>query len=181
MGVVEAIGPRSSRLRGLDGTLTTVPNADLAKMHVTNYSVRNKCLLEHVIGLRYETSPAQFEWLLARLRKHVAAHPMVEEDAGMPRVRIVGFGESSINVEVRANVLTSDWGEFLGIQEELILAIMRIVDAAGSGFAFPSRTVYVGSDDGLHSDRKSRAERHARRKDDGRGGKMEVLQDGPRL
>ena len=33
-GSVEAIGPRSSRIRALDGTLTTVPNADLAKMQL---------------------------------------------------------------------------------------------------------------------------------------------------
>jgi MscS family membrane protein len=43
-GSVEAIGPRSSRIRALDGTLTTVPNADLAKMHITNLSMRNKSL-----------------------------------------------------------------------------------------------------------------------------------------
>ncbi|NBD31183.1 MAG: mechanosensitive ion channel [Alphaproteobacteria bacterium] len=35
---VERIGPRPSRIRGLDGTLTTVPNNDLAKRHIVNVS-----------------------------------------------------------------------------------------------------------------------------------------------
>lgn len=74
-GTVEAIGPRSSRIRGADGTLTTVPNGDLAKMHITNISLRNKCLLLHTLGLRYETSPRQIGWLLAELRRRLDAHP----------------------------------------------------------------------------------------------------------
>jgi len=57
-GVVEAVGARSSRIRAPDGTLTTVPNGDLAKIHITNFSRRDKCLFLHTLGLRYETSPA---------------------------------------------------------------------------------------------------------------------------
>ncbi|QDY70425.1 mechanosensitive ion channel family protein [Qingshengfaniella alkalisoli] len=115
-GIVGAIGPRSSRIRGLDGTLTTVPSGALAKMHITNYSTRDKCLFRQVIGLGYETSPAQFEWLLAQIRKHVSAHPLVEEDeAGMPRARILGFADSAIEVEVRANVMASNWEESTGV------------------------------------------------------------------
>lgn len=161
-GTVERIGPRSSRICGLDGTLMTVPNSDLAKMHVTNYSVRNKCLFRHVIGLRYETSPEQFEWLIEELREKIGAHPMVEEAPGFPRIRMTGFGASSIDVEVRAHVLTANFSEFLEIQEELILEIMRTVEAAGTGFAFPSQTTYLGRDTGLDQDAKQRVERELR-------------------
>ena len=163
-GTVERIGPRSSRIRGLDGTLMTVPNSDLAKMHVTNYSVRDKCLFRHVIGLRYETSPEQFEWLVEELREKIGAHPMVEEAPGFPRIRMTGFGASSIDVEVRAHVLTANFSEFLEIQEDLILEIMRTVEAAGTGFAFPSQTTYLGRDTGLDQDAKQRVERELRRR-----------------
>ncbi len=148
-GFVETIGPRSSRLRGLDGTLTTVPNADLAKMHVINYSMRDKCLFQHVLGLRYETSPGQFEWMLEELRRDVGEHPMVEQNSDMPRVRLVAFGSSSIDVEIRAHVMTCNYNEFLQVQENLMLRILKIVEAAGSGFAFPSMTAYFGRDTGL--------------------------------
>ena len=66
-GTVEAIGPRSARIRGLDGTLATVPNSDLAKMHIVNFSLRNKCLFRHVLGLRYETSIGPVRIDLGRL------------------------------------------------------------------------------------------------------------------
>jgi MscS family membrane protein len=161
-GAVEQIGPRSTRLRGLDGTITTVPNADLAKMHVTNLSSRNKCLFQHVIGLRYETTTAQLHWLLDELRRRLGAPAMVEDSGGFPRVSFVGFGASAIEVDFRAYVLTQNWSEFLEVQEALLVEIFEIVEAAGSGFAFPSQTTYVAQDTGLNAEAAARGERRAR-------------------
>jgi MscS family membrane protein len=145
-GTVERIGPRSSRIRGLDGSLTTVPNADLAKLHVTNYAAREKCLFSHVVGLSYKTTPADLEALLAQLRDHVAAHPMVETGPGMPRVHVIALGPSSIDVEIRATVATADYGAFLRAQEDLILGVMRLVEGSRAALALPSQTVYLGRD-----------------------------------
>jgi len=150
-GIVEMIGPRSSRIRGLDGTLTTVPNSDLSKMHITNYSMRNKCFFHHTLGVRYETTPEQFDGLLSELRRRIAAHPMVEETPDMPRIRLLEFGASSIDIDVRAYVLTTDFAEFLSVQQDLLLDIIRVVDEAGSGFAFPSVTNYLQDDRGIRS------------------------------
>ncbi len=150
-GIVEMIGPRSSRIRGLDNTLTTVPNSDLSKMHITNYSMRNKCFFHHIVGVRYETTPDQFDGLLSELRDRIAAHPMVEETSDMPRIRLLRFGESSIDIDVRAYVLTTDFAEFLSVQQELLLDTMRVIDEAGSAIAFPSVTNYLHDDRGIGS------------------------------
>jgi MscS family membrane protein len=56
---VEAIGIRSARIRGVDRTLTTIPNAALAKMPIVNLTRRDQILIQAVIGLRYETNPEQ--------------------------------------------------------------------------------------------------------------------------
>lgn len=178
-GTVEAIGPRSSRIRGLDGTVTTVPNADLAAMHVTNFSNRNKCFFHHVIGLRYETSRDQFAWLLPELRRRFAAHPLVEETGGFPRVRMVGFGASSIDVDVRAYVMTTNYAEFLEVQEQLILEIMKIVEEAGTGFAFPSQTTYLAWDDGLDPARVREVGMRARHQTPTPGHAATVSDEGP--
>ena len=157
-GTVEYVGLRSSRIRALDGTLVTVPNGDLAKMHITTLSRRNKCLFMHTLGLRYETSPTQFEWLLGELRQLMAAHPTIEKSPGYPRVVLSGFGNSSIDVEIRAYVLTSDFALFLQIQKNLILDIIRLVGAAGTGFAFPSQTTYLARDNGIDEPARARIE-----------------------
>jgi MscS family membrane protein len=59
------------------------------------------------VGLRYETTPDQFVWLLPQLRERLAAREQVEVASGLPRVRIIGFGASSVDVELRAHVLTA--------------------------------------------------------------------------
>jgi MscS family membrane protein len=112
----------------------------------------------HTIGLRYETSPEQFEWLLEELRRLVAAHPMVEKSPGLPRIVLTGFGDSSVNMQILAYVLTTDFGEFVKIQERLILDIISAVEAAGTGFAFPSQTAYLARDEGLDATKKRRIE-----------------------
>lgn len=153
-GTVEAIGPRSTRIRGLDGTLTAVPNADLAKTRVTNFTVRERFLFRHRFGLRYETPAAQLRWLVAELARRVATHPEVELDPGrgLPRVHLVGLGESSIDIEIYAHVRVTTLARFLPVQEALILEVMAAVEEAGTGFAFPSRTAYLARDPGLDAE-----------------------------
>jgi len=152
-GIVESIGARSSRIRALDGPIMTIPNADLATMQIVNFSDREKFLFSHVLGLRHETSRNQFEWLLSELRKVLSAHPLVEEQGGFPRVRMIGFGASAIELELRAYVVTSDYAKFLEIQEHLIFEIMRAVEEAGTSLAFTSQTTYLTRDRGVNVER----------------------------
>jgi MscS family membrane protein len=49
-------------------------------------------------------------------------------------------------IEIWAYVLVDDWAVFLGIREELLFSIMKIVHDSGSGFAFPSRTLYLAGE-----------------------------------
>jgi MscS family membrane protein len=40
---------------------------------------------------------------------------------------------------------TSDWSEFQGIRQGVLLQFMDVVEAAGTSFAFPTTTVHVAS------------------------------------
>ena len=145
-GTVEAIGIRSARIRGLDRTLTTIPNAALAKMPIVNLTLRDQMLIQTVIGLRYETSPEQLRDVLVKLRGMLLGHPRVHPDPA--RARFIGFGASSLDVEVFAYVTTRDWAEFLAIREDILLRVMDIIGQAGTALAFPSQTLYLGRDRG---------------------------------
>ncbi len=159
-GTVEAIGLRSTRIRGLDRTLTTIPNAVLSKMPVVNFTQRDRMLIQCVIGVRYETSPEQLRYLLARIREMLLSHPRIHPDPA--RARFIGFGASSLDIEVFAYATTSDWAEFLGIREDVLLRIMDLVEQSGTGIAFPSQTLYFARDDGLDADRTQAAEAQVR-------------------
>lgn len=146
LGRVESIGIRSTRIRGVDRTLTTIPNAALSRMPVVNLSQRDRMLIKCVLGVRYETSPEQLRYLLARTRELLLSHPRIDPEG--VRARFVGFGASSLDIEVFAYATTQDWPEFLGIREDVFLRIMDVVKESGTGFAFPSQTLYFTRDEG---------------------------------
>jgi MscS family membrane protein len=156
MGTIEEIGLRSTRVRTLDRTVITVPNGEFSQAQIENYGVRDRIRLYLILGLRYETSAEQLRHVLAGLRRILHSHPMVDREPG--RVRFVGFGAHSLDLEVFAYVLTSDWSEFLGVREDIYLRFMDVVKESGTGFAFPSQTLYLGRDDGLDAERAREAE-----------------------
>ena len=155
-GTVEKIGLRSTRIRGIDRTVTSVPNADFSKKELVNYSQRDRRLLKTIIGLRYETNSEQLRYVLIKLREMLLAHPKLIEEAA--RVRFVKYGDYSQDVEIFVYVDTSNTPEFLGIQEDILLRIKDIVEAAGTDFAFPSQTAYISRDSGLDQEKSRAAE-----------------------
>jgi len=150
-GTIEEVGLRSTRVRTLDRTVLTVPNGQLASMILENYSSRERIWFRHVIGLRYETSADQLRYVLAEIRTLLEDHPLVE--LGTSRVQFFRFGGSSLDLEVFAYVLLGDYPAFLKTQEEMLLRIMDIIHAAGTGFAFPSQTTYLAKDTGLDAEK----------------------------
>ena len=150
-GTVETIGVRSTKLRMLDRTLITVPNAALADMELINWAKCDRMLINTTIGLRYETENDQLRHVLVKCREMLHAHPKIHSDT--VRVRFAGFGQSSLDIGVRIYALTRDFNEFHAIREDVLLRMSEIVKESGSSFAFPSQTLYMGRDDGLDSER----------------------------
>ena len=157
VGTVADISLRSTRIRTPERTELSIPNGSLATMNVENLSRRDKMLFNTKLGLRYETSPDQMRYVLAQVRRLLYEHPKIETEGA--RSRFVSFDPSALTMEIFCYVLTQDDKEFLAIREDILLRIMDIVDAAGSGFAFPSQTVYLGRDGGID---KQKAELAAR-------------------
>ncbi len=155
IGMVEAIGIRSTRIRGADRSLTTIPNSTLSKASIVNLSERDRMLMQTMIGLRYETHPDQLRHVLIRIRELLLGHPRIASDS--VRVRFVGFGASSLDIEIYSYLITRDRSEFLAIREELFLRLMELVEESGTGFAFPSQTLYFARDGGLDTGRTQTA------------------------
>ena len=60
-------------------------------------------------------------------------------------------------MEIFAYVLETVQESFLAVQEDLLLRIMDLVEASGSGFAFPSQTLYMAKDGGLDAEKSRKA------------------------
>ncbi len=156
MGTVEEIGLRSTRIRGIDRTVISVPNAEFSHMELVNFSQRDRILLETTIGLRYETTSEQLRFVLVKLREMILAHPKLLEDSS--QVRFVKYGDYSLDVEICVYADSRDPDEFLGIQEDVLLRVKDIVEAAGTGFAVPSQRNYLSRDSGFDRERSHAAE-----------------------
>lgn len=166
-GTVEDVGLRSTRLRTLARTLVTIPNGVVAGERVTNFTARDRMLYNPTIGLVYGTTVDQLVFVIDEIRKLLLTHPRVYQDA--QRVRFKAFGAYSLDIEVVAWFMTQDVGEFTALAEELNFAVARIVEASGSSFAFPSQTLYLGSDSGLDAGRAAEIAREvASRRETGR-------------
>jgi MscS family membrane protein len=150
-GTVEDIGMRSTRLRTNDRTVVTIPNGEFSSLQIENYARRDRYLFNPTLGLRYETTPDQIRWLLVELRTILYAHPRVSNDPA--RVRLVKLDTNSINLEIFTYILTPGNDEFMEVQEDLYLRIMDKIEEAGTGFAFPSQTLYMGRDTGIGPDK----------------------------
>ena len=126
-GTIEAIGPRSTRIRAPDGTLITVPNADIARAHVNNLSVRNSFLFEHRVNLPSGANATQITALLAMFRKLLEEHPAIEKSDGPPHVRLTSLAPDSGGIHLFAHVIAKDEEAFLQTQEALLLRIMKLL------------------------------------------------------
>lgn len=155
MGTVESIGVRSTKIRALDRTVISLPNATFADMEIINWAKCDRMEILTKIGLRYETDPDQLRYVLAKLREMFYAHPKIDNET--VRVRFVGYGTSSLDVEIRVYALTRDWNDFYAIREDVFLRLNEVVRESGADFAFPSQTLYMGRDAGLDEGRSHAA------------------------
>jgi MscS family membrane protein len=134
VGTVEDIGLRSTRIRTLDRTVVTVPNAEFSALQIENFGRRDKMSFRPVLQLRKDTTPRQLRAVLPRLRQLLLDDPQIERT---PRVRLLAIGPNSIDVEIFSYVLTADYDAFLLKQEQLLLGMLDIIEDEGAALAVP--------------------------------------------
>jgi MscS family membrane protein len=165
-GTVEDISLRSTRVRTDARTELSIPNGALATMNIENFARRDKILFNPVLSIRCETTADQLRYLLAEVRRMLYEHPKVGSDSA--NIRFANFDSSALRVEITSFVLTRDSNEFAAIREDLLLRIMDIVEKSGSGFAFPSQTLYLSRDSGLQKEKAAAAEQQVQQWRDAR-------------
>jgi MscS family membrane protein len=141
VGNVESIGLRSTRFRTLDRTLISIPNGHVADMRLESFSARDRMRLATTIGVEYGTTHAQMTEVLDGFERVLREHPKIWPDAVV--VKFKEFGASSLDIEIMAWFQVPTWGDFQLCRQEVLLGFMKVVEDAGTGFAFPTRTVHL--------------------------------------
>ena len=140
-GTVEEISFRSTKLRTPDNCLITVENSKVSAEYIQNVTTRNSRLWNFVIGVTYDTPRDRIEALCADLTALCQAEPMVLADT--VQVALIGFGASSIDIDLRMYVTTLGLNDFRALKNRLNLQIMDLMERRGCEFAFPSTSVYL--------------------------------------
>ncbi|MBM7035283.1 mechanosensitive ion channel family protein [Vibrio ulleungensis] len=133
LGIIESIGLRSTRIRTLERSLITIPNSEFANMEIDNLERRDKRRMEHVLRLRSEVTLDQLRVVIVNIRRALLQHPMIESDP--VRVRLMGLGEYSININIMAYIRCRDNEEFMAVQEDILFSAINQVSNVGAKIA----------------------------------------------
>ena len=145
-GTVEVIGFRSTFVRRFDKAPVYIPNSKLSDNSLINFSAMSHRRIYWIIGVEYSTTID----MLKQIRDGIETYILESDDFAHPPevatfVRIDKFNDSSIDIMVYCFTKTTVWGEWLKIKEALAYKIKETVEDAGTGFAFPSQSIYVES------------------------------------
>jgi MscS family membrane protein len=165
-GTVEDIGLRSTKLRTEDRTIVTIPNGTVASAVLENFRQRDKILFRQTMRLRYDLSSEHLRYVLDEIRALLKQDSHVEDRSS--RVRLLRFAEFAVEIEIYAYILVRDFAEFLELQEQLLLAILEIVERTGAAIALPSQATLVTQDAWVDPDKaKAAKEKMEKPKDSG--------------
>ena len=143
-GTVEKIGFRSTLVRRFDKAPVFVPNNSLSDQPVVNFSKMTFRRIFWTIGVTYSTTVPQLRAIRDEIEAYILENPAyVRPEEASTFVRIDKFNDSSIDIMLYCFTVTTNWGKWLELKEELAYAIMDIVLRNGSSFAFPSQSVYL--------------------------------------
>ncbi|MEM9055519.1 MAG: mechanosensitive ion channel family protein, partial [Pseudomonadota bacterium] len=147
-GTVEKINFRSTLIRRFDKSPIYVPNGLLSDNPLTNFSRMTHRRIKWVIGVEYRTTVDQLRYIRDEIEALIWNDPrFARPPEAALFVRVNSFNDSSIDFLIYCFTHTTNWGEWLAIKEELATNIYEIIERAGTGFAFPSRTLYMQQQD----------------------------------
>lgn len=140
-GTVQEIGLRSTRVRTFYDSVVSVPNSKLANSNIDNFSRREFRRFKTLLTIGYESTPGQIEAFVEGVRAIITAHPDTRKDAY--QVHFLGFGESWLEVLLYMFFDVPSWSDELQARHQVLIEIMRLADALGVEFAFPTRTLHL--------------------------------------
>lgn len=143
LGTVESVGLRSTRIRTLDRTIVSMPNGRLADSRIETFGERDRVRLHTMLNLVYSSTSAQILQVVTNVERALRDHPDTFKDEIVVSFR--ALGASSLDIEVMAWYAGTDFSKFRDWRQQMLLAFVGVVEAAGTSFAFPTQTLHIES------------------------------------
>ena len=136
-GTVEDIGWRLTRIRTFDKRPLYVPNSIFTTITVENPSRMSHRRINEVISLRYD-DVGKVAAIVEEIRTMVRACSEIDQDQPVV-VCFDKFGDSSLDIVVRALSHVTPGAEFQRVKQEILLNIAGIIARHGAKVALPTR------------------------------------------
>lgn len=140
-GTVENIGWRTTRIRTFEKRPIYVPNSTFMSLTVENPSRMTHRRINENIGVRY-CDAGKIENILREVKQMLIDHDDLDTDQTLI-VNFNMFGPSSLDFFIYTFTKTTNWIEFHQVKQNVLLEVMRIIEANGAEIAFPTRTLYM--------------------------------------
>lgn len=147
-GVVEEIGLRSTRLRLLTGHQVTIPNEDMARIHIENIGRRPHIRRCTSIALQLDTPPEKVKQAVEIIRGLLDNHEGMDHQFP-PRVFFDEFNRDSLRVRILYWYHPPNYWEYLAFSERLNLRIIESLQQAGIDLAPPTNVTHMALDEPL--------------------------------
>ncbi len=140
-GDVVEIGLRRTRIKTLDNTIVTIPNAEINKREVENYYMPDASQkVSFTLALTYNTTTRKIREGIEIIRKAIKGTEGVLDKE--PFIKFSEFGDFSLNILVIYWVKSLK--HKLSSKHDVNMKIKEDFEKAKIQFAFPTRTVYMG-------------------------------------
>lgn len=134
-GSIEHIGLKTTRIRSLSGEQVVCANADLLRQIVHNYKRMDTRRIVFKFGISYDTPSDKVRQVSEKVGEIIRATPKARFD----RAHFLGFDESQLTFEVVYIVLSSDYNQYMDIQQEINLQLLDTLREMDVRFALPRR------------------------------------------
>jgi small-conductance mechanosensitive channel len=138
-GFIENIGLKSTRIRTLQGEELIIPNNVITDEKIHNYKQMKKRRVLFVLGVTYDTKATKLKkinLIIKEIFESIA-------NTNLDRVNFKEFGAYSLNYEVVYYINSSNYTEYMNIQEKVNLKIFEEFEKEGIEFAYPTQTVII--------------------------------------
>ncbi|WP_144409626.1 mechanosensitive ion channel domain-containing protein [Martelella endophytica] len=157
-GFVKRISVRATEIETFQRQSIIVPNSELINASVGNWMHHNQMGRSEVaVGVSYDADPRKVMEILMEIG---TSHPLVLQNPE-PMVIFVGFGESSLDFEVR--VYLADIFNGITVRNDIRVAIYERFKAEGISIPFPQRDLHIvsggGQTDALAQEIEKRVQR----------------------
>ena len=149
-GVIDSVRIFQTRMHTTDNREIILPNSQITAAPIINYTARGERRIDIALSLAFADDLPTYRAVLLDV---ASKHPRVKTQPA-PDVLLLGMGESSVSIQLRAWAPSRD---FVSVQSELLEAILGRFATEGLRLSRPQREVHVFHHDDANPSANPRA------------------------